>query len=638
MSKKKRLPLGLLLFVPLTAAAQGGEGEVIYQALCAACHTEPQDETIPHLNRLRELDASSIVTALTSGSMRLQGQALSPEQRVDVAEYLAGAPIAARVARFPEGQCEQAPRLPTLTAGGSWNGWSPDVANARHQAAAGIGPGDVAKLEVKWAFGIPNTRQSRSQPAVVGGRLFMGSESGAVYALDAVTGCLYWTFDAATWVRTAISVGPYPGGYAIYFTDANARAYAVDAQSGQEIWTRQIDEHPAARGTGSPTLHDGVLYVPLSGVSEETAASSPDYECCTFRGSLTALDAATGEVIWKTYTLPEPEPRGTSSTGRPLWGPSGSPIWSAPTVDAERGLIYAATGNGYADPGLGTSDAIIAFSLATGEIEWVNQVMGSDIWIMGCGGDAPAGFGPPGGGRRGGGPGGPGASGPRAGGPGGPRGGGAAGPNPNCPDEVGPDYDFSASPILVSLADGTDVLIATQKSGMGWALDPDDDGRTLWSYRWGQGSPVGGVWGATTDGERAYFAVADNLSPTAGGVHGVDIATGERVWFSEPAPPLCGQGTGCSAAQSSALSSIPGVVFAGSADGGIRAYAAATGEVIWEFDTNVPFATVNGIEANGGSMDGPGAVVAGGMLYVTSGNGGIVGRPGNVLLAFGVAE
>jgi polyvinyl alcohol dehydrogenase (cytochrome) len=632
MSLNRTIVCSLIACLPLVASAQ--DGETAYQTYCAACHDNPTDETIPPVARLRQLDANTIVDTLTSGAMRLQGQPLSREQQVQVAEYLAGAPIAARVARFDRGQCERPPALPELTAGAIWNGWSPDSSNSRYQAAAGIAPGDVGSLELKWAFGIPNAQQSRSQPTVVGGRVFMGSQSGAVYALDAETGCLFWTFEANTWVRSAISVGPYPGGYAIFFTDANARAYAVDAQTGLQIWTRQIDDHPAARGTGSPTLYHGVLYVPVSGVSEETAASGPDYECCTFRGSLSALDAATGEVLWKTYTLPEPTRRGTSSTGKPLWGPSGSPIWSAPTIDAKRGLIYAATGNGYADPGMGTSDSIIALSLETGNIEWVNQVL-SDIWIMGCGGDAPgAGFGPPGGPGRGGA--GRGGFGP----PGGlaPPGGSATAENPNCPDEVGPDFDFSASPILTTLADGTDVILATQKAGMGYALDPDNDGATLWSYRWGAGSPVGGVWGATTDGERAYFAVADQLSPNAGGVHAVDIASGERVWFAEPAPTLCAQGPGCSAAQSAALTSMPGVVFSGSADGGVRAYAAATGAVLWEYDTNRDFATVNGIAASGGSIDGPGPVVAGGMLFVTSGNGGIVGMPGNVLLAFGVAQ
>jgi polyvinyl alcohol dehydrogenase (cytochrome) len=612
-----RLPLCLLVLLPLTASAQ--EGEVIYQSLCAACHTNPPDETIPRIDALQLLDANSIVDTLTSGVMRLQGQALNGEQKVLVAEYLAGSPVTERVARFERGQCALQPRLPNLTAGGIWNGWGPDSSNSRYQAAAGIAPGDVGRLELKWAFGIPNAQQSRSQPTVVGGRLFMGSQSGAVYALDAETGCLYWTFDADTWVRTAISVGPYSAGYAIYFTDAAGKAYSVDAQTGQLLWSVQIDDHPAARGTGSPTLHDGRLYVPVSGVSEETASSQPDYECCTFQGSLTALDAETGEVIWKTYTLPGLERRGTSSTGKPLWGPSGVPIWSAPTIDAERGLIYTATGNSYADPPAETSDAILAFSIETGEIVWTNQVMGADTWIMGCGGDAPAGFGPPGGGPGGG---------ARP----------AAAPNPNCPNDVGPDFDFSASPILTTLANGTDVLIATQKSGMGYALDPNDNGRTLWSYRWGAGSPVGGVWGASTDGERAYFAVADQFSPNPGGVHAVDIATGQRVWFAAPGAPLCGQGPGCSTAQSAALTSIPGVVFAGSADGGLRAHESQTGEVIWEFDTNGEFDSVNGIPVSGGSIDGPGPVVSGGMLFVTSGNGGIVGVPGNALLAFGIAD
>ena len=618
MRTKKLLPLSLMVLMPLAAPAQ--EGEVIYQSLCAACHTNPPEENIPGVDSLRRLDANTIVDTLTSGTMRLQGQAMNPEQRVWVAEYLAGAPIAARVARFDRGQCTTAPELPDLTAGSIWNGWGPDTSNSRFQAAAGLAPGDVSKLELKWAFGIPNAQQSRSQPAVVGGRLFMGSQAGAVYALDARTGCLYWTFEAETWVRTAISVGPYPGGYAIYFTDAEARAYAVDMQTGQEIWSLKVNDHAAARGTGSPVLYDGRLYVPASGVSEENVASQPDYECCTFRGSLTALDAATGEVVWRTYTVDEPERRGTSSTGKPLWGPAGAPIWSAPTIDSKRGLIYAATGNSYADPPAGTADAIVAFSIETGEIVWVNQPLGEDVWIMGCSGPPPAGFGP-----------GPGAD-------GGQGSGATSGGNPNCPDGVGPDFDFSASPILTTLADGTDVLIATQKAGLGYALDPDDNGRTLWTYRWGSGSGIGGVWGATTDGQQAYFAVADQFTPMPGGVHGVDVATGERVWFSEPAPPLCDSGPGCGSSQSSALTLIPGVVFAGSVDGGIRAHDASTGQVIWTFDTNVAFETVNGIPGNGGSMDGPGPVIAGGMLYMTSGNGGIVGTPGNVLLAFGLAD
>jgi polyvinyl alcohol dehydrogenase (cytochrome) len=596
----------LLLAAPLTGTAQ--DGAALFQTYCAACHVNPVEENIPPLEAIRRMDPNDIVDTLTVGTMRIQGQLLDDAQHRLVAEYLSGRPLRERTAGFAEGLCTDDPQLPDLAPGEIWNGWGPSVANTRYQAdSGGLTPGDVPKLALKWAFGIPDATQSRSQPAVVGGRLFMGSQSGAVYALDAASGCLYWTFEADAWVRTAISVGPYPGGYAVYFADAEGRAYAVDAQSGRQIWTHQIDDHPAARSTGSPTLYDGRLYAVVSGVSEETAASMPGYECCTFRGSLSSIDAATGAVIWKTYTLPEPTRRGTSSSGAPLWGPAGAPIWSAPTIDPRRGLIYAATGNSYADPPAETSDAIVAFSMATGEIEWVSQILPRDVWILGCDGQST----------------------------GDPN---AARENPNCPEDVGPDFDFSASPGLVTTSDGRDLLVVSQKAGVGYALDPDAEGAVLWQYRWGNGSPVGGVWGSATDGERAYFAVADQLTPAPGGLHGVDLETGERVWYAEPPTPLCTPGPGCSAAQSAAVTAIPGVVFSGSADGGMRAYAAETGRVLWTFDTNRAFDTVNGVEARGGSIDGPGPVGAGGMLFVTAGNGGFVGTPGNVLLAFEVVE
>jgi polyvinyl alcohol dehydrogenase (cytochrome) len=267
-------------------------------------------------------------------------------------------------------------------------------------------------------------------------------------------------------------------------------------------------------------------------------------------------------------------------------------------------LIYAATGNAYADPAPRTSDAIVAFSIETGKIRWINQIL-PDVWILGC--DEQSSGGDP-----------------------------NAGDNPNCPEDVGPDFDFSASPALITMTDGREILVVTQKSGVGYALDPDRRGRVIWEYRWGRGSPVGGVWGATSDGTQAYFGVADQLTPEPGGLHAVDLETGRRVWYTPPPPPVCGGGQGCSAAQSAALTSIPGVVFSGSADGAVRAYASDTGEIIWTFDTNRDFATVNGVKADGGSIDGPGPVVAGGMVYVTAGNAGFVGTPGNVLLAFGL--
>jgi polyvinyl alcohol dehydrogenase (cytochrome) len=576
-------------------------GATLFQTQCRSCHGETTAPGMPSRAVLAELAPETIVEALTDGAMRLQGETLALVDRIAIAESITGRKAVAQAAVMT-GRCAG-----TVASGApdsaSWNGWGVDTGNTRFQPDTRLTAANVARLELKWAFGIPGATQSRSQPAIADGHLYLGSQSGAVYALDAATGCIHWEFQAEGGVRTAISVDPAIGTArrAIYFADAHATAYALDAADGTLIWSRRVDDHPAARATGAPALFAGRLYVPTSGVAEESTAARPEYGCCTFRGSVSALDAVTGEVLWKSYTMPEPAPRGTSSAGASLWGPAGGAIWSAPTIDAARGVLYVATGNGYADPPQPTSNAVLAFDLATGSLRWSKQMLPGDVWIMGCE-PVPA----------------------------------AAGTarNPNCPEAVGPDHDIAASPILTRLADGRELLLVTQKSGLDYALDPARDGAMLWQYRWGKGSGIGGVWGAASDVSRGYFAVADLLGAHPGGLHAVDLATGARHWFAPPEAPVCAPGPLCSAAQSAAVTVIPGVVFAGSADGAVRAYATDRGTRLWSFDTNREFTSVNGVVAAGGSIDGPGPVVAGGMLYVTSGNGGMVGRPGKVLLAF----
>lgn len=500
--------------------------------------------------------------------------------------------------------CEQTTPLDAY-ASVHWNGWGPTVTNARFQDAApgGITAAQVPHLRLEWAYGLPREQQARGQPAVVGDRLFVGSQAGAVYALDAITGCTHWQFFPEAGLRSATSVGPHEysdgrRGMAVYFVDSQGHVYALDADSGGQIWRTRVEDHPSVRGTGAVTLHNGMLYVPMTGINEAMSGSNPDYECCTFRGSLTAVDAATGEVIWKTHTVAASERRGTSSAGVPLWGPAGVGIWSAPTIDSERGLVYAGTGPAYADTGETppTTDAVVAFDIATGEIRWINQFT-PDVWLNSCDG---------------------------------------AGDNPNCPTNQGPDLDFSASPILAQTTAGDDIIVIPQKSGMVHALDPKNEGATLWSYRAGPGGAVGGVWGSAVEGNRMYVAVGGYNNAETGGIHAIDIDTGERIWFTPPSPLLCEPGRGCSQTQAAAVTAVPGAVFSGSADGGLRAYAADDGEIIWTFDANRSFDTVNGIDARGASFSGPGPVVANGMMYVLSGDAGFVGRPGNVLLAFSI--
>jgi polyvinyl alcohol dehydrogenase (cytochrome) len=596
--------VALLLFGALTVPAAAQDGAAVFEQACASCHANPAaDSRAPNREALGRFAPETILTALTTGNMFRQGSALSDAERRAVSGFIAGRAVGAAAPPSTIGQCTTAPAALTgadLASG--WNGWGVDARNMRYQTAerGGLTPPMVPRLTLKWAFGFAGVSSARAQPAVIGGRVFVASESGDVYSLDAKTGCTYWTYHAKAGIRAAVSVGAYKTatgtGHAVFFADGSANAYGVDAQTGREIWTRRVDDHPYAKSTGSVTVHNGRVYVPTAGVGEEGQGGSPTYPCCTFRGSVTSIDASTGNVMWKAYTLPEPQRRGTSTAGAPLWGPAGGGIWAAPTVDAERRLIYVATGNGYAEPVQPTTDAVVAFDMTTGAQRWTFQPTPVDIWTGGCG----------------------------------PKNDG----NPNCPEAVGPDHDFSMSPVLARRSTGEDIVIVQQKSGMAYALNPAD-GKLLWEYKTSDGAGMGGQWGAAADGTQAYFGV-NGPRGAQGGVRAVSIDTGTEVWSKPAEAPLCQGERGCSSAQGSAVSAIPGIVFSGSMDGGIRAYAADDGTVVWQFDSNREFQTVNGVDAKGGAIDGPGPVVAGGMLYINSGYISLIGRPGNVLLAFGV--
>jgi polyvinyl alcohol dehydrogenase (cytochrome) len=581
---------------------QTPDGAALFKQRCSTCHDGAENSRAPSPEALRGRTPESIVQALEIGPMRVVGSRLSGPERRGLAEFISAKKIGVDVRGATAGRCEAQPPFPDPVSGPIWNGWGATPANTRFQSSkqAGLTAGQVPHLTLKWAFGFPDASSAWAQPAVAGGRLFVGSQNGTVYSLDAKTGCIYWTFSVQGGARTGMVVGPREvgRGFAVYFGDTSANAYAVDAATGEKLWVRKVEEHPLARITGTPTLYEGRLYVGVSSY-EESQSSDKDYQCCTFRGSLSALDAKTGAVLWKSYTIgTEPKPITKSASGKTLWGPAGAGIWSAPTIDAKRGLVYAATGNSYSGPEDPNSDAVLAFEIETGKVRWSRQTTPKDIFVIRCE---------------------PGSK------------------NPNCPAESGPDFDFGNAPILATLAKGRDVIVIGQKSGVGFALDPEKRGDVLWQYRAGEGSSLGGMeWGSATDGENAYFPVSDMYRPNPGGLHAVSLATGQRVWYAPPQPPKCAKGPGCNAAQSAAITVIPGVVFSPSNDGVLRAYSTKDGSIIWDFDTNREFQTVNRVPARGASMIGPGPVIAGGMLYVNSGYVGFGGRAGNVLLAFGV--
>jgi polyvinyl alcohol dehydrogenase (cytochrome) len=506
-------------------------------------------------------------------------------------------------------QCASAP-LGNPLQGPRWNGWGVDAANTRYQpdVAAKLSAVDVPRLALKWAVGFEDRAFVSSQPTVVGGRIYVGTGPGGVRSLDAATGCEYWRFPAHAIVRTAVSVGAIPGTdpvrYAAYFGDLQTNVYAVDAGTGGHLWTRRVDVHPAARITGAPTLFEGRLYVPVSSL-EEAMASRDDYECCSFRGQVVALDAATGDEIWRTYAIEEaPRPVGTNAAGATRWAPAGAAIWGAPTIDATRGVLYVGTGDAYTQPAADTTDAVMALDLETGRKVWVNQLTENDAWLTGCDGTA----------RR------------------------AA----NCPDPLGPDHDFGQSPVLRQLPDGRAILAIGQKSGVGWGLDPDRQGAVVWQVRVGQGSISGGIqFGSAADERHVYFANSDApLGPeVAGGLAAVSLETGELAWLVRPPKVPCEtpRDRRCIQGQSAAVTAIPGVVFSGATNGIMRAYATADGRILWEHNTAQAYRTVNGVEARGGGIDGAGPTVVDGAVYFYSGYAVTRGgEAGNVLLAFAV--
>jgi len=621
------LPVLALVVLVLTASVPAlaqstasADGEALYRERCIGCH-EGGAARAPGLATLRQMTPDRVLTALRFGSMSTQAQGLSSGQLDSLSRFVAGA-SAAQDTGLSNGKCSDASvSLADALAKPHWNGWGVNLSQHRFQPAAmaQLGAEDVPRLKLKWAFGFPGATRADAQPTLMGGALFVGSRSGKVYALDARTGCTHWVFEAGAGVRSAITVAASGDGWSAYFGDQRGNAFAIDAVTGTLRWKTHIENHPAALVSGAPTLAGGVLYVPVSSF-EEVSGANPRYECCSFRGSLVALEAATGKILWQGYAIPqEPAPVRKNALGTQLWGPSGAAIWSSPTIDLDRRMIYVTTGDSYSDPPADTSDAFIAFRVDTGELAWSRQMTVGDAFTVACTGADRA----------------------------------------NCPEAKGPDLDFGSSPILVKLPDGRRMLIAGQKSGVVHAIDPDRQGAIVWQRRVGRGGSLGGVqWGSAVDQDNVYVAVSDIgvraaaegtvgaqkapfggrsflLEPgVGGGIYALKLATGEIVWRTPH--PGCRDAPGCSPAQSAAVTAIPGVVFSGGLDGHLRAYAVSDGQIIWDVDTAKEYSTVNGVAAHGGSLDGPGPVVVDGMLYVNSGYAFFGTAPGNALLAFSI--
>ena len=357
----------LALVLAFAALCPGQEGTRVFISYCQRCHDKNSRTHAPLPQALARMPWERIVKSLETGVMKAQGASLTPEERRSVARYLGS--VGPTVSPVMQGFCP-AGSHPTATSS-SWNGWGVDDRNTRFQPAeaAGLTAQQVPSLKVKWAFGFPDAVTAYGQPTVVDGRVYTGSNDGTIYALDARSGCIYWMFQAKAMVRSAVVIGPGPRAYV---GDLESNFYALDVETGKLIWQKIIDDQAFARITGTPKLYDGRLYVPIAS-QEENAGANEFYSCCIFRGNVVALNASDGAVIWRSYTTPKPKPTRKSKTGVQYYGPSGATIWSSPTLDLKRKLVYVATGNGYSDPDIKTADAIVAMDMNTGAIRWSQQ-------------------------------------------------------------------------------------------------------------------------------------------------------------------------------------------------------------------------------------------------------------------------
>lgn len=607
--------------VSLSALAQPGSdgqndarqnsGEQLFGQYCATCH-EGGDPRAPSLVSLNTMSADDLRFALTAGVMSAQGQALTDSQLAVLVEHLAREPVSD--SWIANSQCH-ADRMNITLDTVSLPGPGGDAAFGRNISAAqsGLERDRLNNLEVAWTIVFPGIGGLRSTPVITNDTLFYPAASDTrVYAIDVSTGCIKWHYDAGASLRSSIVLAEdLPDGQPrLYVTDERARLHAINPLTGEQEWVRSgtLDEGMHTRLTGTPAIFESSLFIPVSASGVQRGAQDT-HECCDGRGGVLAVNAMTGEEIWRYATMPPAEYTGErNAAGTRLRGPSGAPVWASPSVDPDRRQLYITTGENTSLPATETSNAFIALDIDTGEVVWQFQAVANDVWNMACTG----------------------------------REYGA-----NCPahdDSIRKDWDFGSAPALVTLTSGEQRLVAGQKSGHLWALSPDN-GEVIWQQRIGQGGALGGNhWGIAHDGERVFLPISDPGSypnpERFPGVYAFEVTNGEPLW-SYSASPACDDGRqerveNCNSRFG--FSAMPlvvdGVVIAGAVDGRLYLFDGEDGRVMGVYDTALPFSGSNGIGGHGGSLDAHTISAGSGMIFVGSGYNRFSQREGNVLIAY----
>ena len=580
----------LFFYYPAIANEQGF---LVYQKHCADCHQDARLRA-PSLGAIKKMSENGIRQALTMGVMKEHSRNID---NVDFDKLLLF--LSSQTNNTTETQINECSEPFPTQSEILWSNWGNGLSNQRVQAKSSLNPQNINQLELKWAFGFNDSIRIRSQPLVTEDTIYIGSQSGYVYALSLDTGCQWWSFKADAEVRGAITLSD--NKKSILFTDFAANVYRLNSLNGEIEWKKNVATHPLTTITGSIAVTQDSVFIPLSS-TEVVSAIDPNYMCCTFRGGLIALNTSNGDERWKMHTVPEPKKTGYNSNRISSWGPSGAPVWSTPTIDLERGLIYIGVGQNYSHPATELSDAIIAIGIESGRVVWHKQTLSGDVWNAAC-----------------------------------------VTNRINCPGEYGPDYDIGASIILIE--GDKDILIAGQKSGMVFAMDPDDNGSIIWQKRVGRGGKKGGVhWGMTIDDDSIFVPIADlpekipsQYSPMPG-IHALRIKDGSKEWY-RPALPVCeDEKYHCYPSVSAAPSRVGSMIITGSMNGIIEIISTKDGNLLWSFDTAMQFKTINQISANGGSIDSNGPIIAGNHLIATSGYDIYGQLTGNILLVFSIED
>ena len=595
-----------------------------YELRCATCHDNSSSESLaPSRQTLRQMDPERVLDAMTSGPMATFAEGLNEEQLRAMAELVTGKPFggsADRTAAAMSNQCSGPLTLNDPFEKPRWNGWTPDPTKSyrfQPEEAGGLTGRQMSQLKLKWAFAFPGAASAAwTQPTVVGGAVFIGSDNNFVYGIDAKTGCVYWSYEAPGQVRGAVIIGEteIPGArYAAYFGDYMGYVTAINAETGEELWSVLPDDHQAAKITGPPMLDPspgGHLYVGVSSW-EQMPGRAITYECCRFQGSVSALDVNTGQAVWKTFTMTErPRPLGRNSAGTLLYGPAGAAVWQAPTLDLKLRRVYATAGTCYISEFFdqrvgydgGACISVQAFDMDTGAREWSTQLVAIDTHPGGCGVQPEE-------------------------------------MRINCPRYVADaDDDPSGAPVLYTAPDGRRMIIQAMELGRVTALDPDNNGAILWDAQASDGSGSSAPFGGAFDGE--YFFKPLSFRDGTGALAAIRPSDGSRAWYTQVERPTeCVDPEArrqCSSANRSSAVAVPGAVLTGSTDGVLRSYSAEAGTILWEYATHRDFETVNGVPGFGGGIGASAPTIVDGMVYIGSGYAILGGAPGNVLLAFGL--